>query len=124
VIELNETAVFRSNSLEGLAEKPLVLTPASPTGINGLEGLEGDLEVYPNPTGEVAFLQFELSERQALTLVVTDALGREVWRTDYEGLAGRNVVEWRPEVSLPSGWYFATLRGKKGVKTAKVELIR
>ena len=124
VIELNETAVFRSNSLEGLAEKPLVLTPASPTGINGLEGLEGDLEVYPNPTGEVAFLQFELSERQALTLVVTDALGREVWRTDYEGLAGRNVVEWRPEVDLPSGWYFATLRGKKGVKTAKVELIR
>ena len=124
MIELNETAVFRSNSLEGLAEKPLVLTPAAPTGVEGLSGLEGELEVYPNPTSEVAFLQFDLTESQILTVSVTDALGREVWRTDYEGLAGRNIVEWRPVAGLPSGWYFATLRGKKGVKTAKVELIR
>jgi hypothetical protein len=33
-------------------------------------------------------------------------------------------VEWRPEVDLPSGWYFATLRGKKGVQTAKIEVVR
>jgi hypothetical protein len=124
VIELNEIAVFRGNSLQGLAEKPLVLTPAAPTGVKPLEGLEGDLKVYPNPTEDVAFLQFDLSERQMLTVSVTDALGREVWRTDYEGLAGRNIVEWRPEPGLPSGWYFATLRSAKGVRTAKVEVVR
>ena len=58
------------------------------------------------------------------SVLLTDALGREVWRTDYEGLAGRNIVEWRPEPGLPSGWYFATLRSAKGVRTAKVEVVR
>jgi hypothetical protein len=124
VLELQQMAIFRNNSLLGLADAPIVLTPAAPTGTKELEGLLGGLQVYPNPTAEVAFINFALREQQPLTAVVTDALGREVWRQDYEGLAGQNALEWRPAPTLPAGWYFVSLRGRKGVQTAKVELIR
>jgi hypothetical protein len=124
VIELNETLVFRNNGLHGLIDKPILLTPAMPTQAKSLEGLTRGIEVFPNPADETAFLQFHMKERQPLILIVTDALGREVWRMPYEAVAGRNILEWQINAGISPGWYFATLIGKSGVKTVKIEVVK
>jgi hypothetical protein len=83
-----------------------------------------NLEVYPNPASETAFIQITLPENEALSIQVTDAFGRELWRSDVDGNIGVNKVEWKINADLPSGWYFVTVKGKNGMRISKIEVLR
>jgi hypothetical protein len=83
-----------------------------------------NLEVYPNPASETAFIQITLPENEALSIQVTDAFGRELWRSDVDGNIGVNKVEWKINADLPSGWYFVTIKGKNGMRISKIEVLR
>jgi hypothetical protein len=82
------------------------------------------IEVYPNPASETAFIQITLPENEALSIQVSDAFGREVLQSDFDGNIGVNKVEWKINADLPSGWYFITVKGKNGLRISKIEVLR
>ena len=82
------------------------------------------MEVYPNPAREAAFIKITLPEIEALSVQVTDAFGRELWKSDVEGNIGVNKFEWKISSDLPSGCYFITVKGKNGLRISKIEVLR
>jgi hypothetical protein len=80
--------------------------------------------VYPNPAGEIAFIQINLEEKETLSIQVTDAFGRQVWQTDFDGNTGANKVEWKITSDIPSGWYAITVKGKNGRRISKIEVLK
>lgn len=70
----------------------------------------GAVLVYPNPASGRFSVSATLPERQPCTLQLADAMGRIVFETTRDGLAGYN--EWVLEpASLPAGVYFLRLNG-------------
>jgi hypothetical protein len=55
---------------------------------------------------------------------VTDAFGRQVWQTDFDGNTGANKVEWKITSDIPSGWYAITVKGKNGRRISKIEVLK
>ena len=97
---------------------------SSPTAVSNLALEDQNLEVYPNPASEIAFIELNLPENEALSVQVTDAFGRELWKSDVEGNVGVNKFEWKINADLPSGWYFITVKGKNGLRISKIEVLR
>ena len=124
VFDLNESILFKTNTIKGLVEKPQLFTISSPTAVSNLALENQNLEVYPNPASEIAFIQLNLTENEALSVQVTDAFGRELWKSDVEGNIGVNKFEWKISSDLPSGWYFITVKGKNGLRISKIEVLR
>jgi hypothetical protein len=124
VFDLNESIPFKHNTIKGLVEKPQVFSIASTTPVHNLSLENKNLEVYPNPASETAFIQITLPENEALSVQVTDAFGRELWKSDVEGNIGLNKFEWKINADLPSGWYFVTVKGKNGLRISKIEVLR
>jgi hypothetical protein len=124
VFDLNESILFKTNTIKGLVEKPQLFTISSPTAVSNLALENQNLEVYPNPASEIAFIQLNLTENEALSVQVTDAFGRELWKSDVEGNIGVNKFEWKISSDLPSGWYFVTVKGKNGLRISKIEVLR
>ena len=74
--------------------------------------------VWPNPATGTASLSLQMTQSEKVTLVVRDALGKEITKLfDSEMLeAGSHVVSF--EVSdLPSGTYYFTLQTPTGTET-------
>jgi hypothetical protein len=46
------------------------------TGINDLKNIEIPISIYPNPTNNTLFIQFNNSHQSAYYITITDALGR------------------------------------------------
>jgi len=124
VFDLNESILFKTNTIKGLVEKPQLFTISSPTAVSNLALENQNLEVYPNPASEIAFIQLNLTENEGLSVQVTDAFGRELWKSDVEGNIGVNKFEWKISSDLPSGWYFITVKGKNGLRISKIEVLR
>jgi hypothetical protein len=72
----------------------------------------------------MAFIQINLEDKEALSIQVTDAFGREVWQTDFDGNIGANNIEWKITSDIPSGWYVITVKGKNGLRISKIEVLR
>ena len=124
VFDLNESILFKNNAIKGLVEKPQLFTISSPTAVSNLALEDQNLEVYPNPASEIAFIQLNLHENEALSFRVTDAFGRELWKSDVEGNIRINKFEWKINADLPAGWYFITVKGKNGLRISKIEVLR
>jgi len=124
VFELKEGMFFKNNTITGLVEKPFVFTMATPTALNHLINGHQQIEVFPNPVSELANIQIKLLENETLSIQVTDAFGREVWQSDFDGKAGTNQVEWKITSDIPSGWYAITVKGKNGLRISKIEVIK
>jgi hypothetical protein len=124
VFDLNESFLFKNNTIKGLVEKPQIFTIASTTAVHNITLENQIIEVYPNPASETAFIQINLPENEALTIQVSDAFGREVMQSDFDGNIGVNKVEWKINSDLPSGWYFITVKGKNGLRISKIEVLR
>ena len=124
VFDLNESFLFKNNTIKGLVEKPQIFTIASTTAVHNITLENQIIEVYPNPASETAFIQITLPENEALTIQVSDAFGREVMQSDFDGNIGVNKVEWKINADLPSGWYFITVKGKNGLRISKIEVLR
>jgi hypothetical protein len=124
VFDLNETILFKNNTIKGLVEKPQLFTISSPTAVSNLALENQNMEVYPNPASEIAFIQVNLPVKESLSIQVADAFGRELWKSDVEGNIGVNKFEWKISSDLPSGWYFVTVKGKNGLRISKIEVLR
>ena len=124
VFDLKELILFKNNTIAGLVEKPYAFTISTPTALTNLSRENQQLEVYPNPAGEIAFIQINLEEKEALSIQVTDAFGRQVWQTDFDGNTGANKVEWKITSDIPSGWYAITIKGKNGRRISKIEVLK
>lgn len=124
VYELKELVLFKNNTITGLVEKPHAFTISTPTELTDLSRQNKLIEVYPNPVVEKAFIQINLLEKESLSIQVSDAFGREVWQSDYDGNIGANKLEWKVTSNLPSGWYFIMIKGKNGLRISKIEVIR
>jgi hypothetical protein len=81
-------------------------------------------EPYPNPFNPQTSIAVTLFERQDITLLVTDALGRTVATLangHYD--AGRYSVTFDAG-SLPSGMYHVVLRNASSVQTQRLLLTK
>ena len=88
----------------------------------GLRAAE-PLSAYPNPADRVATLRFAVAEEAEATLVVYDALGREVARPVDGAVSG--VVEAALDASaLPAGLYVARLAAGDRMETVRFSVVR
>jgi hypothetical protein len=84
------------------------------------------LTAYPNPAQESATIHFTLpANEKQVTLVVTDATGREVTRLiDGESLGSGEHMVFFNTAELPSGSYFYTLRTGGASQTRSLNIAR
>ena len=81
------------------------------------------LSVFPNPAAEAATLRFAVAEAGRASLVIYDALGREVARPVDGAVSG--LVEATVDASgLPAGVYMARLVTAGAVQTARLSVVR
>ena len=79
---------------------------------------------FPNPFNPVTSIQYELSSRQFVTLIVYDLLGKEVATLVNEDKpAGTYELEF-DGTGLPSGVYFYQLKAENFIETKKMILLR
>ncbi len=122
-IPVSEQIVFIANRIVGSIELPRILTLATPSAV-GEQDRDYGLSIYPNPATERVFLQLRLPEAQALTVSVTDALGRQVHTFAQTAQAGQNLLEWKPAAALPAGWYTITLQTAAGVISRRLQIVK
>jgi hypothetical protein len=84
--------------------------------------------IYPNPANEQAILSYQLPENGAMTLRITDALGRTVWQLDEsEQLAGQHQITLASS-ELAAGTYHVQLiyaaNGQQELKQLKLQVVR
>jgi photosystem II stability/assembly factor-like uncharacterized protein len=79
---------------------------------------------YPNPFNSETIIPFSLPAQSAVTIIIYDALGREVSRLVHDELqSGNYSVSWNAS-GLPSGVYFYRLTAGTYDKTKKLLLVR
>lgn len=101
---------------------------AAVDGGRGGEGVAGTMlrGSYPNPTTGSATINFHLDQKaSAVTLILTDAAGREVARLiDGESLGAGEHVTYVNGVNLPGGVYYYTLRVGDRAETRAMQIVR
>lgn len=86
-----------------------------PGNVNNYQMLKHTL--YPNPTSNSSWLEWEAQGNQSYQLKVTDALGRVVYQIQTE--VGQNRLEL-PAYEWPNGWYSYQLTGLNQTATGKL----
>ena len=81
------------------------------------------LTVFPNPSTDAATLRFAVTEAGQATLVIYDALGREVARP-IEGTVSGAVEASFDTSALPAGLYVARLTTGAGTETVRLSVVR
>lgn len=111
-----------------ISEGDLALTtPLSSVEENDNESSSSAMlrQSYPNPAAHSATIGFTLPASETVTLVVTDASGREVSRLiDGEALSGGDHAVFFDTAKLPSGTYYYTLRVGATTETRSMQVIR
>lgn len=123
-IELNESYNFLINAIAGSVDEPVVWTVPGTTTTNTLSLEEQGFTAYPNPASNVVNFRFKAQADEAIQLVISDALGREVDRVSAKALAKDNILEWRPAKDLANGFYFVTLHRANSTQVLKIEILR
>ena len=85
--------------------------------------LAAPLAVFPNPAAARATFSFALADAADATLVVYDALGREVARL-HDGPAHGSETITLDAGALPAGLYVARLTAGERVETARLTVLR
>ena len=81
--------------------------------------LEGSLSVFPNPTSEQANIEFDLTERSAAIVTISNAQGQIILQKNEEFAKGRNRMALNLS-TVAAGVYIASVQTNKGVMIAKV----
>lgn len=74
--------------------------------------------VYPNPVGEVLFVDLGEASEEDMRLSLRAVDGREVWSAWLP--AGTQLTEWQLPASLAKGAYFLHISGKNAKGTVKL----
>ncbi|MBI1798946.1 MAG: T9SS type A sorting domain-containing protein [Candidatus Eisenbacteria bacterium] len=81
--------------------------------------------VWPNPAGRVLHVAFSLESNAGATLSLSDVAGRRVREREVGTLgAGRHVLDFSREGTLPSGLYLMRLTQGSRSLTARVAVVR
>jgi len=78
---------------------------------------------YPNPFNPSTSIRFTMKEAGLATIVITDVLGRVVFRETLNAKQGENEYQFRAS-NLGSGMYFYTLYASGFQQTRKMMLIK
>ncbi|MBN1446923.1 MAG: fibronectin type III domain-containing protein [Bacteroidetes bacterium] len=102
--------------------------PQSTTGVEQQPPLPASCilhQNYPNPFNPSSTIRFDLPRSMTVSLIVTDALGRELIRLlDHAVMqSGLNTVRYDAR-SIPSGVYFYRLETPDGMFVRKMVLVR
>lgn len=110
-------AVFSSIHAEPAA-LPSVIAPRPAPVVVALE------QNYPNPFNPTTVIPFTLTSASPVSLVIYDALGREVTRLiDGVVSAGRHEAQWNAS-NMPSGVYFYRFQSASTAQTGKLILMK
>ena len=115
-------AELGSVRVPGAGAVELATLPVVKGGGAGLR-VDEPLAVFPNPAAERATVRFALPEAAEATLVVYDALGREVARL-VDGPVQGLVTATLDADSLPAGLYVARLNAGDRVETVRLTVVR
>ena len=95
-------------------------------GVNESANLNFGLQVFPNPAGEVVFMQYSLDNTQDVKIELTDIAGKTVYsRTSVKQQPGTHLdfVDLRV-LDLKNGTYLLRLYAGEGSATEKIVLTR
>ena len=116
--------------LDDVTLPPTSLTVVEPaSGISDLPGIQGNLNIYPNPFNPRAEIRFELGSATTGRLGVFDSRGRQVAQL-HEGFlpAGQSTFTWDGRgangLPQPTGVYFFRMETPEGVSLAKGMLVK
>lgn len=94
------------------------------TAVSEVEGVKHKLNIYPNPTNNIANITFELANESTVSMDVYNATGKLVY-SENGGVMSAGVQKFVLDGSnLNSGFYFVNLTIDGKVITKKVSLIK
>ncbi|MBK9744736.1 MAG: T9SS type A sorting domain-containing protein [Saprospiraceae bacterium] len=82
------------------------------------------LIIYPNPASYHVYIKYASKKDEEVSLTITDLLGRVMMTSVNKMQQGQNLIEWKPEASLPNGLYKITLRTQDHCYSQLTELLR
>lgn len=102
-----------------LSKKSVTFVWNGPVAVTDVESVN-TFEVFPNPVHQDIHVRFDLAQREALSIEVTNAIGQVVQRIESQDyLPGQQQVTI-PTKGMASGAYFVSLRSNSGVKTTRI----
>lgn len=78
------------------------------------------LTLTPNPVADLATLYFHADDQAAITVQVFDLKGKSVWRKQYSGIVGMNMLPMNNLQTLPDGIYLVNVSNGKQVEFVKM----
>ncbi len=115
-IDCDSSSVQRMTS--GFLMSSLNVIPQTTTGIKNISSTIS-LKTYPNPMGDVLTVELTLVNETNYTLVLVDAIGREVAKKDIKN----NLTELNTGY-LQKGYYTLQLINEKGIVVKTTKLIK
>ncbi len=115
---------FMINEVWGRADEPVALELQSTVSTQDDLTGKNHLVVYPNPAGYYVYFNYTSKIDEEIEVKVTNTLGLEVMQINQKAVQGQNVIEWKPDATLPNGLYLVTMKAKNGTYTRSVELLR
>jgi hypothetical protein len=100
------TTANPSGEIRGQAGRTLCTAlPRATTGIKNISSEPFDLNVYPNPAGDMAHLELNLTRSMQASLQLVDVTGRLLWKKARVFTAGTQEISL-PVAMLPTGLYY------------------
>ena len=97
----------------------------SSSGINSLKSTEFATNLYPNPTGGMCYLSYEVANTSKVSAAIFDLTGRQVaslLNNQIQG-SGKQVISFDvTSLQLPQGLYMIQLNINGIVKTVKLNV--
>ena len=87
-----------------------------PVGINAIASSSGGISVYPNPANEEVTITAKTNN--TYTLVITDVLGRSVYKDNFTGRVQLPLNNWQ------SGFYYVQVMSENGYKEVKKLIVQ
>lgn len=121
--DLVEKTGFQVNGIWGMADNPVVLHL---TGTSSTNDNDADIKfrMYPNPTANYLYIEFESAVNEEMAVKVVDMLGKEVRSIPFTANSGINILEWNHLHEMNAGVYWVRLSGSRGEVSRKLTIIR
>ena len=108
------TIVFTMVSEDGTTSSKMMnlsnlrLSQEGSLSIDEFESPENTLQAFPNPMTSKTTIAFTIAQNETVQFVVYDQLGKQVYNTTYNAIAGRNSITFNRN-DLSTGLYFCKI---------------
>ena len=104
-------------------ETKLTLNPESAVGIKEANNIVAELKLYPNPSTDVVYLNYNLNTQQTVSIKVYNTLGELIYIENSNELAG-DVIHAVNLKNIPQGNYSVVLSINNQSITKKLTVIK